>query len=61
MTLTPVATNAYVGQRVRVLMQGTLGVFVATITGLIGSNLTLLGNSSTTLEYGPTGWFSAGG
>lgn len=60
LTITPSPTNAYVGQRVKILMNGTLGVFTATLTGLIGSNLTLLGNTTTTIEYGPTGWFQAG-
>lgn len=59
-TISPSSTNAYVGQRYRVIMNGTLGVFTATITGLIGSNLTLLGGTTSVVEYGPTGWFSAG-
>jgi hypothetical protein len=60
LTITPSSANAYVGLRHRILMQGTLGAFVGTITGLIGSNITLLGGNSATIEYGPTGWFSAG-
>lgn len=60
MSLTPSATNAYVGQQQRVIMDGTLGLFTASITGLIGSNLSLLGGGSKLIEYGPTGWFSAG-
>lgn len=60
MSITPTTTNAFVGQQQRVIMDGVLGVFAATITGLIGSNLTLLGGGSRVIEYGPTGWFSAG-
>lgn len=59
MSVTTSATNAYIGQRQRVVMNGTLGLFTATITGLIGSNLTLLGGGSSVVEYGPTGWFAA--
>lgn len=53
------STNAYIGQRQRIYMQGVLGIFAASITGLIGSNLTLLGNTYKDVEYGPTGWFGA--
>ncbi len=55
----PSATNAYVGMRQRIYITGLLGVFTATITGLIGSNLTLLGGSFRDIEYGPTGWFGS--
>lgn len=58
-TVSPSATNAYLGQRYRVIMNGTLGIFAATITGLLGSNLTLLGNTVKDIEYGPTGWFAS--
>jgi len=58
-TFTPSATNAYIGQRQRIIMTGSLGIFTSTITGLLGSNLTLLGNSAKTIEYAATGWFSA--
>lgn len=58
-TFSAVTTNAYIGQRQRIYMQGVLGLFTATITGLIGSNLTLLGNTYKDIEYGPTGWFGA--
>lgn len=57
--VTPSNTNAYLGQRFRVIQAGTLGLFTSTITGLIGSNLTLLGNTSRDIEFGPTGWFQS--
>jgi len=56
----PSATNAFIGQQQRVIMDGALGLFTTTITGLIGSNLSLLGGGAKLIEYGPTGWFSAG-
>lgn len=57
MSFAPSATNAWVGMRQRVYMQGTLGLFTAQITGLLGSNLTLLGNTFKDIEYSATGWF----
>lgn len=58
--ITPQSTNAFVGQQQRVIQEGTLGLFTSTITGLIGSNISLLGGNSRIIEYGPTGWFIAG-
>lgn len=60
MSVVPSAVNAYVGQQQRVIMEGTLGLFAASITGLIGSNVSLLGGGSKLIEYSPTGWFAAG-
>lgn len=59
MSVAPSSTNAYIGQRQTVVMNGVLGLFAATITNLIGSNITLLGGGSRDLQYGPTGWFAA--
>lgn len=59
MTITPSASNAWIGMRFRVVQNSVLGVFVTSITGLIGSNLTLLGNAVRDVEYGPSGWFSS--
>lgn len=56
LTVTPSATNAYIGQRFTVIQNSTLGVFATTITGLIGSNLTLLGGATQDLEYTANGW-----
>jgi hypothetical protein len=53
------ATNAYVGQRQVIINNATISIFVTMITGLIGSNLTILGGSSQTIVYGPTGWYAA--
>ncbi len=50
LTITPSAVNAYIGQRFTVIQNSVLGLFVTTITGLIGSNLTLLGGASPDLE-----------
>ena len=55
--VTPSSVNAFVGQQQRIIQDGTLGLFTTTITGLIGSNITLLGGNTKLLEYGPTGWF----
>lgn len=56
LSINPSATNAYIGQRFKVIQNSTLGVFVTTITGLIGSNITLLGNTVQDLEYTLAGW-----
>lgn len=60
MTITPSTTNAFIGQKQVLSQDNVLGIFTSTITGLIGSNLTLLGNTSRVIEYGPTGWFQSG-
>lgn len=59
MTINPSATNAYIGMQQTIVQEGLLGLFSSTITGLIGSNITILGNTTKTIEYGPTGWFNA--
>lgn len=59
-TITPTTTNAYIGQRVRIVVNNTLGAFLITLTGLVGSNVSLLGGTATTIEYGTTGWFQSG-
>jgi hypothetical protein len=59
LSVVPTTTNAYIGQRFRVVQVGTLGLFTSTITGLIGSNLSLLGNSVKEIEFGPSGWFQS--
>lgn len=59
MTITPSTANAYVGQTFEVIQNSTLGLFVTTVTGLIGSNLTLLGNTTQQLIYTATGWNKA--
>jgi hypothetical protein len=56
LTINPLVTNAYVGQVFQVIQNSTLGLFVTTITGLLGSNVTLLGNTSQLFEYTATGW-----
>lgn len=58
-TLSASATNAYVGLKQRFIQNSTLGLFVTTITGLIGSNITLLGNTVQDLEYTVSGWAKA--
>jgi hypothetical protein len=58
MTITPSSTNAFVGQKQTIIQEGTFTIITSTITGLIGSNLTLLGGGTArVIEYGPTGWF----
>lgn len=59
MTISASSTNAFVGQKQTIIQEGVLGLFTSTITGLLGSNLTLLGNSARVIEYGPTGWFAS--
>lgn len=58
-TINASPTNAYVGQRFRIIQNSTLGLFVTTITGLLGSNLNLLGNTVQDLEYTIGGWAKA--
>lgn len=59
LAVTPVALNAYVGQKFRVIQNSTLGLFATTLTGLLGSNITLLGNTVQDLEYTIQGWSKA--
>lgn len=56
LSVTPSATNAYIGQRFTIIQNSVLGLFVTSITGLLGSNLTLLGNAAQQLEYTINGW-----
>lgn len=56
LTVTPSSTNAYIGQRFTIIQNSTLGLFVTSITGLIGSNLTVLGNTAQQLEFTINGW-----
>lgn len=56
LTLTPSSTNAYVGQVFEVIQNSTLGLFTTSVTGLIGSNLTLLGNTTQQFEFTSSGW-----
>lgn len=58
--LNPVATNASIGDRFRVVTGG-LGIYTVTLTNLIGSNLTLLGNTTRDVEYSAGGWFAVSG
>lgn len=56
LTITPSTTNAYIGQVFSVIQNSTLGLFVTTVTGLLGSNLTLLGNTTQNFEFTSGGW-----
>lgn len=56
LTINPSATNAYIGQVFEVIQNSTLGLFITTVTGLLGSNLTILGNSTQQFEYTSGGW-----
>ncbi len=56
-TITPLSTNAFVGMKQRIIQNSTLGLFTSTITGLIGSNVALVGNATKDIEYGVVGWF----
>lgn len=61
LNVTPSSVNAYIGQRQRIIMPPslTLGLFVSQVTGLIGSNITLLGGNVKDIEFGSTGWFQS--
>lgn len=59
LTVTPSTTNAYVGQKFKVIQNSTLGLFATSLTGLIGSNITLLGNTVQEIEYMSNGWAKA--
>lgn len=56
LTLTPSTVNAYVGQTFTVIQNSTLGLFITQVTGLLGSNVTLLGNTTQVFEYLNSGW-----
>jgi hypothetical protein len=58
LTILPVVTNAWVGLRWRTVQASVLGLFVTTVTNLIGSNLTLLGNTQKDIDYTSAGYFS---
>lgn len=60
-TVSAASINAYVGQRFRVIVPSNmnLGVLTMQITGLIGSNITLLAGNTRDIEYGSTGWFQS--
>lgn len=59
LNVTPTATNAYIGQKFKVIQSSVLGLFTTTLTGLVGSNLTLLGNTTQDLEFTTAGWVKA--
>lgn len=61
MTITPSTANAYVGQEYEIVMPTVinLGLFTTQISGLLGSNLTLLAGQVRRIQYSPTGWFQA--
>jgi hypothetical protein len=61
LNVTASTVNAYIGQRHRVIMPPalSLGVYVSQITGLIGSNISLLAGNVKDIEYGATGWFQS--
>jgi hypothetical protein len=59
LSITASTVNAYIGQRFNVIQNSTLGLFATTITGLIGSNITLLGNTVQLIEYTSGGWAKA--
>lgn len=60
-TVTPSALNAYAGQRFRVIVNPAinLGLYTAAITGLLGTNITLLAGSMKDIEFGAGGWFQS--
>jgi len=57
----PSTVNAYNGQRSRIIMPSsiTLGLYVVQITGLLGSNLSLLAGNVKDIEFGQGGWFAS--
>jgi hypothetical protein len=61
LTFNPLTANAYDGQRHTVIMEGALGLFTSTLTGLLGSNITLAGNNATTIQFSAAnnGWFKS--
>lgn len=56
----PSATNAYLGQKYRIVNNATLNLLTVNVIGLIGANVLILGGGSGSMEYGPSGWFSTG-
>jgi len=61
LNVTPSSVNAYIGQRQRIIMPPalSLGLFVVQLTGLLGSNISLLAGNTRDIEFGPTGWFQS--
>lgn len=61
MTINASVVNAYSGQRFRVIVNPLLPIsaFTMQITGLIGSNLTLLAGNTRDIEFGSNGWFQS--
>jgi hypothetical protein len=58
LNILPDATNAWVGLRWRTVQNSTLGLFTTAITNLIGSNITLMGNTQRDVDYGSTGYYA---
>lgn len=58
LNLTPSSTNAWPGCTFEITMNGTLGLFLATITGLLGGNLSLLAGSTKRLIWTGSGYYS---
>lgn len=61
LSFVPSSVNAYIGQRQRIIMPSTINLtlYTAQITGLIGSNVSLLAGNTRDIEYGATGWFQS--
>lgn len=60
LTLTPSATNAWPGAQFTVNMNGVLGLFGITLSGLVGGGtLSLLLGGTRTLTYTAAGWRGA--
>lgn len=59
LTLAMQSTNAWIGQRQTIVNNSPLSGLLTTITGLIGSNITIAGSGAQTVVYGPNGWFAA--
>lgn len=58
MTFNPISTSAWPGCAWDVTMQGLLGVFAATITGLIGPNVPLLTGGTKRIIWNGSGFYT---
>jgi len=59
-SIQPATANAWIGQRLRVIMAGALGLGAGlSITDVTGGAVPLIAGGVKDIEYGPTGWFLA--
>ena len=58
LTITPSTTNVWPGCQFEITMNGTLGLFLATVTGLLGGNQLIAAGSTRRIIYGMDGFYT---